>query len=135
MARRTDPSAAVVKAVRARDLNRCVVCGTTGPLSTQHRVARGMGGTRAEWVNLPANLITVCGSGTTGCHGHIEHYPEEARRLGRALSRYRGEFEPLTVPVWTWRGWLLLDNEGNATRTEVASGEFGRLAASGSGLV
>jgi hypothetical protein len=120
-----------VRLVRDRDLHRCVVCGTTGPLSTQHRVARGMGGTRAAWVNLPANLLTVCGSGTTGCHGHIEHHPEEAKRLGRALSRFTLEGGAEHVPVFTWRGWLLLDNEGGATRWEDGEGTDGHETVSG----
>jgi hypothetical protein len=73
-----------------------------------------MGGSRAEWINLPANLITLCGSGTTGCHGRVEAYPRTARRQGAAVSRYEA---PEDVPVWTWRGWLLLDNAGNAHPT------------------
>jgi hypothetical protein len=71
-----------------------------------------MGGTRAAWINQPANLITLCGSGTTGCHGWVEHHPREARELGLSVSR--NGLRPDCVPVLTWRGWLLLTNDGKA---------------------
>lgn len=109
MARRTAPATACVRLVRERDGHVCVRCGTGYSLTTQHRVSRGMGGTRQPWVNLPANLITLCGSGTTGCHGWVEANPREAMRLGLAVSRYA---DPQTVPVHTWRGLLWLRNDG-----------------------
>lgn len=120
MARRTDPTAATVKLVRDRDQWACARCGVGGwgtiPLTTQHRVARGMGGTRAEWINRPGNLLTLCGSGTTGCHGYVEHNPDEAKRMGWAVPRWYGD--PTDVPVWTWRGWLTLEDDGTTRETE-----------------
>jgi hypothetical protein len=71
-----------------------------------------MGGTRAPWVNQPANLLSLCGSGTTGCHGWTEHHPAEAKAAGLAVSR--NGLRPEHVPVLTWRGWLLLTNDGQA---------------------
>jgi hypothetical protein len=61
--------------VLERDGCRCVCCGISviGQFySLQHRDARGMGGTRREHVNCPCSLITMLGSGTTGCHGRVE---------------------------------------------------------------
>jgi hypothetical protein len=66
-----------------------------------------MGGTRAEWINEPANLLTLCGSGTTQCHGVVEHAPEWAEAHGYSVRRWQAE-QVATVPVWTWRGWVLL---------------------------
>lgn len=112
MARRTDPARDCVRTVRERDGHVCVRCGRPDGLTTQHRVGRGMGGTRQMWVNQPANLITLCGSGTTGCHGWVEANPWEAMRLGLSVSRYA---DPQTVPVHTWRGLLWLRNDGTYT--------------------
>ncbi len=42
-------------------------------VSIQHRRARGAGGTRlAEAHTNLANLLLLCGTGTTGCHGWVE---------------------------------------------------------------
>ena len=69
-----------------------------------------MGGTRSRWVNLPANLILVCGSGTTGCHGKIESYRERSYEAGWLL---RWGQEPEHVPfVDSWGTWWLIDNDG-----------------------
>lgn len=40
--------------------------------SIHHRRPRGMGGSRLTDTNQPQNLLTLCGSGTTGCHGRVE---------------------------------------------------------------
>jgi hypothetical protein len=43
------------------------------PVSVHHRRPRMMGGSRNESTYIkPANLIVLCGSGTTGCHGWVE---------------------------------------------------------------
>jgi len=106
MARRTDPDATTVRLVRERDSWRCARCAGWGPLSTQHRRARGMGGSRLEGINTPDNLITLCGTGTTQCHGWVEAHPAWARAHGWSVSFY-GQ-PPAQVPVWTWAGWVLL---------------------------
>ena len=72
-----------------------------------------MGGTRNPAINLPGNLLTLCGSGTTGCHGRVEANPSEAQHNGWSVSRYR---EPTATPVNTWRGWMLLDHNGHYHR-------------------
>lgn len=69
-----------------------------------------MGGTKAKWINEPANLITLCGSGTTGCHGWVEAHPVHAKELGLSVSRNGPP--PSEVPVLTLDGWVLLDNDG-----------------------
>lgn len=98
----------------------CVRCGASSPLTTQHRAPRGMGGTRRPWVNLPGNLITLCGSGTTGCHGWVESHRAEALSYGWLVSGLAVTM-PSDVPVWTFtRGWVLLDDDGGFTPTMFA---------------
>lgn len=108
MTRNTGPVAQVVRSIRERD-GGCVVCGTHWSPTTQHRVARGMGGTRSAEINLPSNLITLCGSGTTGCHGWVEHHPTFAREAGWSVPR---GVDPRTVPVLYPNGWYLLNDDG-----------------------
>jgi hypothetical protein len=109
----TDISSAVRQLVLERDGYACVSCGCgiRGPLgySIQHRTPRGMGGSRMPWVNLPANLITVCGSATTGCHAWMESHRVRAREWGYLSYRIN---DPATIPVLTSVGWVLFDNDG-----------------------
>jgi hypothetical protein len=74
--------------------------------SAHHRRKRSQGG---QWTS--DNLIHVCGSGTTGCHGWIEAHPHLA--LERGLTLAHGE--PMARPVeLVFRGhrarWRLEDN-------------------------
>ena len=109
MSRNTGASPEVVQQIRERD-GGCVVCGTHWSPTTQHRNARRMGGTRAVEINSPSNLLVLCGSGTTGHHGWVEHHPHFAREAGWALH---STDDPLTVPVLYPDGWFLLDDHGN----------------------
>ncbi len=43
-------------------------------VSRHHRLARHMGGTSNPAIHSLANLLIVCGHGTRGCHGWIEHH-------------------------------------------------------------
>ena len=61
----------------------------------------------------PANIIELCGSGTTGCHGWVHKHVAEAERLGLIVPLGG---DPLTAPVCDWRGrWLRLNPDGTAT--------------------
>lgn len=72
-----------------------------------------MGGTRRGDVNSPANLVLLCGSATTGCHGWVEAHPGEAARLGFRLGQWA---DPADVPVLYWgRVWARLDHGGGWT--------------------
>lgn len=44
-----------------------------------------MGGTRKPDSNSPANLLVLCGTGTTGCHGWIESHRLEGYENGIIL--------------------------------------------------
>ena len=68
-----------------RSGGRCETCGValgSPGWSAHHRCLRGMGGTRRAGINALSNLLAVCGSGSTACHGWIHGNPKEAYRLG-----------------------------------------------------
>lgn len=98
--RNTGPTATTRDVVWARAAGCCELCG--GPLSgpqgfsVHHRLPRRMGGSRRPELNTPANLVVLCGSGTTGCHGTIESKREQAYDEGLLL--HEGA-DPASVPV------------------------------------
>lgn len=111
----TNPTLTVVRQVWDRDESRCFACSLAlvhgqGGYSIHHRRARGMGGSRRPETNLPGNLLLLCGSGTSGCHGLIEKQRQYSLDLGLLVSQHQ---EPVQVPVLRWRTTLVfLDNEG-----------------------
>lgn len=131
MSTKTGPDQRIRQLVMERDQFQCVRCGNpvTGEpgvdFSVHHRIARGMGGSRDPRLNMPANLILLDGSGTTGCHGAVEKARAEARTHGYLVWR---SLDPTKVPVRVvlWPGSrvattvsapFLLDDLGG--RTEV----------------
>ena len=64
--------------------------------------------------DLPSNIVELCGSGTTGCHGWTHADPAEAERFGYIIPSWR---DPLNAPIRDWNGdwWWLLD-DGTAQR-------------------
>lgn len=98
--------------VKARAGGRCERCGARDSpyWSLHHRKPRGMGGSKDPRIHSPANLLYLCGSGTTGCHGWVESHRAEARDLGLLL--YRND-EPVHIPVQLFSGThRLLDDGG-----------------------
>jgi hypothetical protein len=78
-----------------------------------HRKNRSQGG-RAD----AANLVDLCGSGTTGCHGALTD--TQGRRAEYEVNGWivPGYQEPATVPVLihnatTGHDWVLLDDHGD----------------------
>lgn len=77
-----------------------------------------MGGSKTAWVNLAANLVLLCGSGVTGCHGWVESNRAEATELGWLVSRI-GIQRAEDIPVPYWDGLLhRLDDEGGYVITD-----------------
>lgn len=115
--RNTGPTAEVVQVVCARDNYRCVVggeliVGERGVgYSVQHRLRRGAGGTRRAWINWASNLLLLCGSGTTGCHGRVESEREWAAAFGYRVVD--GISSPGSTPVLhAVHGWIYLTDVG-----------------------
>ncbi|MBC9819455.1 HNH endonuclease [Nocardia farcinica] len=90
---------------------RCERCGQPG-YTIHHRRKRSQGGT---WD--ASNLLALCGSGTTACHGWVEANPRAAHMLGFWLRH--GE-QSATTPVWLWGRWVQLDDNGHIHEVEAA---------------
>lgn len=107
--RYTGPDFWTRELVRNRFGGRCCRCGKDGA-TIQHRIPRGLGGTKNPATNYPSNLLWVCGDGTRGCHGHMESYRIEARDNGWLV---RHGTDPRAVAVLLWDGRrVLLDDDG-----------------------
>lgn len=93
----TDPDIETRMTVFHRDHGRCFICGrqlSAYAFNVHHRRMRSH-----KWpgLNLPSNLLTVCGSGTMGCHARIHQHPKASYENGWLVSAY--EDEPATVSV------------------------------------
>lgn len=116
-ARRTGPASAVVELCLARAQYGCEFCGEmmgdrrSVDWSVHHRMPRRMGGTKSTGINRPSNLMIVCGSGSTGCHGVIESCRAASMAAGWLL---RAGEDPLARPVVVdaWRRLVTLDDAG-----------------------
>ena len=82
----------------------CVVCGNRAQ-NWHHRLNRSRGG-----LDDDTNLVPLCGTGTTGCHGRVTVNPEWARAHRLTISGYmlRGRY---FGPDWEYRlvyngGWM-----------------------------
>lgn len=92
--------------IRIRSDGRCERCGVAQATNGSHRVREGQGGL---WV--PSNVIDMCGSGTTGCHGFCHQFETEARETGGWMLR--SWQDPLAVPWLHWmHGWVIADDTG-----------------------
>lgn len=118
------PTPATREAVAARAGYHCELCYTpiAGQASVHHRRPRRMGGTRRSDVNEPANLMLLCGSGTTGCHGWIESHRKQA--LADGVILYDRDI-PTDHPYRDRHGnWWTLSNDAtkHATNPSADSG-------------
>ena len=87
-------------AVLDRDGHACNRCGVPVQrpyYSLQHRRPRGMGGSRL--LHTMANLVTLCGSASTRCHGEVENDRDTSTRLGWLVPH---GVTPEEWPVWRW---------------------------------
>lgn len=95
-----------------RDIPWCVRCGVdtqaTGG-SRHHRIPRGMGGTSNPAVHTVANIILLCGTGTTKCHGWVHAHPLEAKDNGWSVP---STANPEGWPVLYRLRWRLLSVDG-----------------------
>lgn len=116
--RDTGPSSDVVDAVLERAGYSCEACGSAlgdrrgVDWSVQHRRPRAMGGTRWSGINLPSNLMILCGSATTpgSCHEFAETRRASAVAAGWLVLSHE---DPATVPVMITRDrWKYLTEDG-----------------------
>lgn len=107
-----------------RDKERCFRCQKwlrweqrgTG-WSMHHRLPRGMGGSSDPVVNGAANAVTLCGSGTTGCHGWIEQHRAIAEDHGYIVRR--GIVPPSGIRIKKSDGiWVMLTSSGLTVEVE-----------------
>jgi hypothetical protein len=87
--------------------------GRGGRWSVQHRRPAGMGGTNSPTFNAPWNVLLVCGSGTTGCHGWIETHRTLSQEAGWLVSQYADPATAIVMalgrPVLLTPDWAYLD--------------------------
>ncbi|MCV7359177.1 HNH endonuclease [Mycolicibacterium fluoranthenivorans] len=60
----------------------CEICGIWGANNAHHRRNRSQGR-----LDTLSNLMLLCGSGTTGCHGWVTEHPEESITEGWTIPR------------------------------------------------
>lgn len=103
------PTRATCDLVDARDAYTCARCGHQAQGgSRHHRQLRRHGD------HSPANLVLVCGSGTTGCHGWAHGNPAEAYKTGWLVhSWHNPEHVPIQVAGSRGSTWALLDRAGS----------------------
>ncbi len=106
----SNPPKSVTDAVDRRDDYSCIRCGTSLTVthgSRHHRLRRRVGGHRVS------NLILLCGSGTTGCHGWVHSNPKKAQALGFTVpANHRPDLDPEVIPIKTLRrGWVVLHDD------------------------
>jgi HNH endonuclease len=96
--------------LRERAHGCCEACGSPGATNAHHRINQSQGG-----LDDLANLMLLCGSGTTGCHGTVTESPHLARWMGYTLSSHQ---DPARSHVCRWsrelggQQWVLLDDDG-----------------------
>ena len=79
-----------------------------------HRRPRGMGGSRNPVTGSASNAAACC----TPCHAWVESHRELAMDRGWIVRQGQA---PAEVPVYRYRRWVLLDDEGGVTPVEVLS--------------
>lgn len=113
--RKTGPNQKTRDVVAEREIWCCARCGRhlgSRGGNHHHRRNRGQGGSSKASINAPSNLLYVCGSGTTGCHGWITNHPAKARELGFSLWLNSNE-DPRDVAVQhAMYGRVFLDDDG-----------------------
>ena len=91
MTKAKNPTRDTCDAVDRRDHYSCVRCGRPAEGgSRHHRQLRRHGDHSA------ANLVLLCGSGTTGCHGWVHAHPADSYASGMLVHSWH---EPESVPM------------------------------------
>jgi hypothetical protein len=110
--------------VLGRNGYKCEKCGEDflWGVSVHHRRPRMMGGSKNELLHQPANLIALCGSGTTGCHGWVESHRDKARELGYLIMKVESAED---IPFCDNSGkWWKIDNLGQKEQLDLNRANF-----------
>jgi hypothetical protein len=102
------PTSSTCAVVDERDQRCCARCGVyVDGGSRHHRQLRRFGDHSA------ANLVLLCGSGTTGCHGWVHSHPHESYLAGWLIHSWH---DPAEVPYMSamLRSYITTDREGNS---------------------
>lgn len=91
------------KNLQERSQGLCERCGRQGH-TLHHRRKRSAGG---PWT--PTNCVWLCGHGTMGCHGWVEHNPNSARDEGFHVRSFEDETD---IPVLRRGRWVYLQDDG-----------------------
>lgn len=113
----TGPDRTTRDLIKLRDEWRCCVCGESvydKQASIHHRRNRGSGGSSDPAINRPSNLLLVCGTGTTGCHGALTDNAQRLVALDAGwIVLINTSDDPIDVPVHhAVHGLVYLDDEG-----------------------
>lgn len=98
----------------------CLHCGETEALSPNHRINRGMGGSKL--LDYPSNYVLLCSI----YNGLIESNPMHADYAHRNGWKLFSWDSPIDVPVFDFMSgkWFMLDNAFG--RIEVEKGYYAR---------
>lgn len=111
-------------AVLARAFYNCERCGRDFlgyPVSVHHRRPRMMGGSKNPALHKCANLLVLCGTGTSGCHGWVESNRDKARELGYLIQKVESAHE---IPFQDINEkWWVIDNDGTKKRFDLIEGK------------
>ena len=98
-------------ALRLRASQCCERCGKWGANNAHHRKNKSQGGP-----DTLSNLVLLCGSGCTGCHGWVTVNPDAAEAVGLTIKGTQAipYMEPvLRFDIYTGdSGWVLLNDDG-----------------------
>lgn len=111
-------SKATRQAVYERDGWRCAACGSAWDLTIQHRVSKGMGGSKT--LDRLPNLLTLCNLCNTRLEADAD-FAASGRERGWKVKRNRPGETPETSPVvygWCPGQWYLL-SDGTCIRDDV----------------
>lgn len=76
-----------------------------------------MGGTSLD-LNKTSNLVLLCGSGVSGCHGWVESHRNEAREFGYLIARGQ---DTKKIPIITPSGMQRYFDDAGQSRVYQAS--------------
>jgi hypothetical protein len=101
--RDTGPDRTTRQLIKERADWHCEVCGIqvyNRRSSIHHRRGRGDGGSSKPEINQPSNLMLLCGTGTTGCHGKVTRNENRVKALTAGwVVELNTRQDPADVPV------------------------------------